>query len=134
MVKAWKFNPAQLTGDVEEPEDLQGYPNPITDGIADAIEELRQSERRPFVLFIQSITMRVMKEYTDNLVIGWMLSTLFLALGIVAMGTIAMLTLNPLVIGLTVVLMLVFWLPTVLLILISVRQNSKFTASLRGDT
>lgn len=50
MVKAWKFNPAQLTGDVEEPEDLQGYP------IADAIEELRQSERRPFVLFIQSIT------------------------------------------------------------------------------
>lgn len=75
-----------------------------------------------------------MKEYTDNLVIGWMLSTLFLALGIVAMGTIAMLTLNPLVIGLTVVLMLVFWLPTALLILISVRQNSKFTASLRGDT
>lgn len=56
MVKAWKFNPKQLTGDVEEPEDLQGYPNPITDGIADAIEKLRQSERRPFVLFIQSIT------------------------------------------------------------------------------
>lgn len=56
MVKSWKFNPAQLTGDVEEPEDLQGSPNPITEGIADAIEELRQRERRPFVLFIQSIT------------------------------------------------------------------------------
>jgi hypothetical protein len=57
VVKAWKFNPAQLTGDVEEPnEDLPEFAQGIADGIADAIDEVRQRERRPFVLFIQSIT------------------------------------------------------------------------------
>jgi hypothetical protein len=58
MVKVWKFDPKQLPGDVEsaEPEELQGFSNAIVDGIADAIDEVRRRKRRPFVLFIQGIT------------------------------------------------------------------------------
>lgn len=61
---------------------------------------------------------------SDLLVVGWCLSTLFLALAAIGLAGIAMWTGSTLAVVLTAVVFVVFWGPTVMLILVSMRQDA----------
>lgn len=64
------------------------------------------------------------RQDSDLLVVSWALSMLLLALTAIGLATVAMWTGSMLAAVLTAILLIVFWIPTVLLILVSMRQNA----------
>jgi hypothetical protein len=64
------------------------------------------------------------RQNSDALVVGWALSMMLLAFAAIALAGIAMWTGSVLAAVLTVALLVVFWVPTVLLILVSKKQET----------